>query len=83
MLVAVLAEQHDGGNFAVVLAAVEPVTHCFDQASNRLDAADGRRLEGHFDASVGAVETLQIHAPLLDPGETPYREVPRDRASAD
>ena len=34
-----------------------------------LDAADGRRLEDHLDAGVGAVEALQVDRPLLLPRE--------------
>ena len=70
MWVAVLVEQHDRRNFAIVLAAIEPVAYLFDQAGNRLDATIGGWLESHLDAGVGAVEALEINAPLGGPGET-------------
>src|SRR5262249_6444254 len=67
MLIGVFLKAHDRRNFAVVLATVEPVAHRLDQASNRLNAADGRRLESHFDVGVFAAETLEVDAPLRHP----------------
>src|SRR6516165_8266970 len=67
VLVAVLFEQRDRRDLAVMLPAVEPVTDQINHQDDGFDAAVGRRLEDHLDAGISAVEALQVNGPLLLP----------------
>ena len=67
--VGVLFELHDRRDFAVVLAAVEPVAHRLDQPATAWHAAVGVGLEDDLGAGIGAVDALQVDRHLLLPRE--------------
>src|SRR6516164_2540956 len=71
--VAVLLEQHDRRDLAVMLTAVEPVTDLINHCDDGFDGAVGRRLEDHLDASIGAVGAFHVDSPFLLPRKSCVR----------